>query len=425
VIEEIDRYFERLWPILRSITGPGVRATHDILGELLPLERLEFPTGEKVLDWTIPREWVARQAYVVGPDGRRVIDLARHTLHLLNYSAPFRGRMSRADLDKHLYSLPEMPNAIPYVTSYYAERWGFCLSDAERRALPEGEYEVVVDTELVDGSLTVSHCVLPGQTSREVLISTYTCHPSMANNELSGPLVTAFLYRRLAALPNRRYTYRFVFLPETIGSIAYLSRFGSHLAAHVDAGYVVTCIGDPGHFHYKASRRGNTVADRAARLVLGRIDPEAVFLDFFPHSGADERQYCSPGFNLPVGSIMRTPYARYPQYHTSLDDRSFVTPEALAGSVDAYEAVCRVLEGNKTYENLSPHGEPQLGRRGLYPTVGAARTSAAFVDAMLWVLNSSDGTNDLISVAERSGLEFDVVREAATAAEAAGLLRET
>ncbi len=413
---------DRLWPLLRSLTGEGVRATHDVLGELLPLQRIEVPSGTPVFDWTVPPEWVVHRAFIEAPDGQRIADVREHTLHLVNYSVPFVGTLTRAALDRHLYSLPDAPDAIPYVTSYYAPRWGFCLPDRQRRALPEGDYRVVVDTEMVAGSMTMSEVVLPGETGREVLLSTYTCHPSMANNELSGPLVAAFLYRRLSRWPRRRLSYRFVFTPETIGAIAYLAMRGEHLRARLDAGYVVTCVGDPGAFTFKRSRRGDTLADRAAEAALPRFGP-ARWLDYEP-IGSDERQYGSPGFDLPVASLMRTMYATYPEYHTSTDDRELVTDAALQGSVDAYEAMCRALDrGGASYRNLRPHGEPQLGRRGLYPDVTVGAGNARVADAIFWVLNFSDGGHDLLAIARRSGLPLDALADAAERCAAAGLLR--
>ena len=418
--DQLAGYFRRLFPLHRSITGAGVRATHDILGEILPLERIEVASGTPVFDWTVPPEWVVREAYVVTPDGHRILDVADNNLHLLNYAAPFRGRVDRAELDAHLHSLPDQPDAIPYVTSYYERRWGFCIAESMRRALPEGDYEVVVDTEFMDGALTISEAVLAGTEPDEVLISTYTCHPSMANHELSGPLVAAFLYRRLAAAP-RRLTYRFVFVPETIGSIAYLSLRGEHLKQHLIAGYVVNCLGLEARFTYKRSRRGTTVADRAAIHALTRDGRKADILDFFP-SGSDERQYCSPGFDLPVGSIMRTPYAAFPEYHTSLDGPDRISFEALLGSLDLYFEVCQVLEHNLLYRNLSPYGEPNLGRRGLYPTLGAAVQSSRRIDAMMWLLNLADGTHDLLAIAERSGIDLESLIAAAADCQEAELI---
>lgn len=419
---EIASYFDRLWPILRSITGEGVRRSLAILSELVPLTTIEVPSGSQVFDWTVPPEWVVREAYLVAPDGRRILDVERHNLHLLNYSAPFRGTVSRSELDEHLYSLPEQPDAIPYVTSYYARRWGFCLTHRMREDLPEGDYRVVIDTEFVDGSLTIGEAVLPGRSEREVLISTYTCHPSLANNELSGPLVSAFLYRRLARLETRRLTYRFVFLPETIGSISYLSLRGEHLRAHLDAGYVVTCAGDPGPFTYKRSRRGSSVADRAALHALEHApEDDSRILDFFP-SGSDERQYCSPGFDLPVGSLMRTMYGTYPEYHTSLDDRTFVSFEAMRRTVDLYVEIAAALEANERFVNLHPYGEPQLGKRGLYPSLGTKEGSDR-VMTMMWLLNLADGSRDLLAIAERSGLPIADLAAAARRCVDAGLLR--
>jgi len=422
---EIGSMIDRLWPIMRSIAGPGVRQTFDILGEWMPHERIEIPSGEPVFDWTTPQEWRVREAHVTGPDGRRVIDVADNSLHLVNYATSFRGRLNRAELEAHLYSLPEQPDAIPYVTSYYRPRWGFCLTDRQRRDLPEGDYEVVVDTDHFDGSLTVAEAVLGGSEEGEVFFSSYVCHTAMANNELSGPVALAMLYRRLAAWPKRRLTYRFALTTETVGTIAYLTRRGAHLRDRVTAGYVLTCVGDSGapdrQFTYKRSRRQDSAADKAALHVLRReLGVPFQEVPFMPDNGSDERQYCSPGFDLPVGSLMRTMYGEYPQYHTSLDDRSLVTPEALLGTVDAYERIARLLDANVRYRNLSPYGEPQLGRRNLYATTG--QHADASTSAMLWLLNLSDGTHDLLSIAEHSGHAFPTIAAAAERALAAGLL---
>ena len=416
-------YFDRLWPLLRSLTGEGVRRSHDILGELLPLERFEIPSGTRVFDWTVPKEWVVREAYVVTPGGGRILDVKENNLHLLNYSVPFRGTLTREALDAHLYSLPEKPDAIPYVTSYYAPRWGFCLEHRRRLDLPEGLYEVVVDTAHIDGSLTLGEAVLPGATQHEVLLSTYTCHPSLANNELSGPLVTAFLYRRLAALENRRLTYRFVFVPETIGSLCYLSLRGEHLQRWLEAGYVVTCVGDDGPLTYKRSRMGDTLADRAAEHVLARRGEPASFVEFSPARGSDERQYASPGFNLPVGSLTRTMYGNYPEYHTSLDNRDLISFEAMCDTVEVYYQVLATLDKNRTYRRTLPYGEPQLGRHGLFPTLGTPDKEAS-LSAMLWLLNFSDGAHDLLTIAKRSGYDVDTLSAAAQRCLEAGLITE-
>jgi aminopeptidase-like protein len=421
-LHEIEMLLDRLWPILRSITGEGVRETLAILSEVVPLQRIEVPSATKVFDWTVPPEWVVREAYVLTPSGERILDVRENNLHLLNFSAPFRGTLSRAQLEEHLYSLPDQPHAIPYITSYYERRWGLCISQHQREALPEGDYEVVIDTEHIEGSLSIGEAVLPGEGEGEVLISTYTCHPSLANNELSGPLVAAFLYRRLSRWPVRRLTYRFVFAPETIGAIAYLSLRGEHLCKHLLAGYVVTCVGIEDRFTLKRSRRGDTLADRAALYVLSRLSPAPKVIDFFP-SGSDERQYCSPGFNLPVASVMRTMYGCYPEYHTSLDDRDLISCAALRGSVDVYERILHSLDTNRLYLSQAPFCEPQLSPRGLYGTLGT-RDSAAFTDALLWLLNFADGEHDLLEVAHMSGIDIDELAAAARACAGAGLVSE-
>lgn len=421
----MEALFDRLRPIPRSISGEGVRLTHDILAEVVPLTRIEVPSGAQVFDWQIPEEWNVAEAYLVAPDGRRLLEYAKEPLHLVGYSTPFQGRLSRSELEGHLYSLPDQPTAIPYVTSYYAPRWGFCLAHEERLSLPDGEYEVVVDTRLEPGSLTLSECLLPGETEEEVLLTTYTCHPSMANNELSGPLVAAFLYRRLASLPRRRLSYRFVFGPETIGALAYLQLKGAELKERMVAGYVITCTGGPGGLTYKRTLAGDTVTDRAAEHYLAHLPAEpgrpAGVLGFAP-TGSDERQYNSPGFRLPVGSLMRSRYGTYPEYHTSLDDKAFLDLPAVQRTLDAYFAICGILDANVRVLNTLPYGEPQLGRRGLYPTATVAAQNVAAADAVFWTLCLADGELDLLSIAERSGLPFEAVRNAADKLAAAGVV---
>lgn len=425
-LRRMEALFDRLWPLPRSLTGAGVRASHTMLSEVLPLERIEVESHTPVLDWSVPLEWNVNEAYVIAPDGSRVLDFRINNLHLVGYSEPFRGRLSRAELDQHLYSLPDYPHAIPYVTSYYRRRWGFCLAHELRMALQDGEYQVVVDTELKQGSMTMSECLLPGASEHEVLISSYTCHPSLANNELSGPLLVAFLYQRLARRKLRRLSYRFLFAPETIGAIAYLSLRGDQVVANTVAGYVATCVGGPGGLIYKRCRDAPTLSDRAAEHVIAhsaaREDRPPKVIDFKP-TGSDERQYNSPGYRLPVGSIMRTMYGTYPEYHTSRDDKAFVRLDNVQRTLDVYEEVCLTLDGNGTYLNTSPFGEPQLGRRGLYPDITVASENVGVADAVFWVLNLSDGNVDLLGVAERSGLPFSAIRDAADTLEAAGLLR--
>jgi len=412
--KEIEKYFDRLWPICRSITGKGVRESLAILQEIIPLTVHEIPSGTTVLDWTVPKEWNINEAYIELKNGQRIADFKENNLHIVSYSTPFKGEISYEELKAKVHTIPDMPKAIPYITTYYKERWGFCMSQEQWDALdPNDTFKIHIDTTLEPGSMSYGELVLPGETDEEIFFSTYICHPSMANNELSGPLVTAFLYRQLAQLPKRRYTYRFIFIPETIGAIAYLDKHGAHLQRKMKAGYVVTCVGDPGKFHYKRSRRGNSEADRAAEHFLQHCGSEFHAKDFVP-DGSDERQYCSPGFNLPVGSLMRTSYYLYKEYHTSFDNKDFISFEAMRGTVEAYVQVCRILELNRRYKNLFPYGEPQLGKRGLYPDFVAPGGRRDYLDNLLFLLNFSDGENDLLDIARkrgRSALEFeDIIR---------------
>lgn len=421
-LSELERTFERLWPLNRSLTGDGVRQTHDILGELVPLVRMEIPSGTPVFDWTVPPEWTLNEAFVVDPTGRRILDVAENNLHLVGYSEPFRGVVERHELDQHLHSLPDLPDAIPYVTSYYHRRWGFCISDRARRQLADGPYQVVVDTAFKnDGSMTLSEAVLEGDSPSEVLISTYTCHPSMANNELSGPLVAAFLYRRLAALPRRRLTYRFAFLAETVGAVAYLSLRGEQFRKNLVGGLVATCVGLDAPFLYKRSLGAPSLVDRAVEHVLRELNVAHSVVDFYPW-GSDERQYCSPGFELPVGCLMRGNFFARPEYHTSLDNRELISFRALNETVEVYAAVCLALERNLTYRNRVAHGEPQLGKYGLYPSVGAARTVDQQLKDLLWLLSLANGKRDLIEISARSGATIESLDEAARRCAEAGIL---
>lgn len=406
-------------PYPRSITGNGVRQTLEVVRARVPLQVTEVPTGTAVLDWTVPREWNVREAWIAGPDGQRVLDFAQSNLHLVGYSTPVRARMSLAELRPHLHSLPDRPNLVPYRTSYYVEAWGFCLSDRQLEQLPDGEYDVCIDASLTDGALTYGELLVPGSSADEVLVSTHVCHPSMANDNLSGIALATLLAEHLGSRDSR-YSYRFLFVPGTIGSITWLAR-NQDGADRIVHGLVLTGLGDAGSPTYKRSRRGNAVIDRAAEHVLRSSGQPVNVIDFYPY-GYDERQYCSPGFNLPVGRLGRSPHGEYPEYHTSGDDLSFVHPDSLQDSWDLLVGIIDVLERDGTYLSRNPFGEPQLGRRGLYRSIGAATDRAAAEMALLWVLNLADGAHSLLDVAERSGLTFAAVADAARSLISADLL---
>jgi aminopeptidase-like protein len=418
---EMHGWARDLFPICRSLTGDGVRETLAYLGRLVPkLTVHEVPSGTQAFDWTVPDEWNIRGAYIEDEHGNRIVDFARNNLHVVGYSTPVDEWMTLAELQPHLHSLPEQPGAIPYVTSYYVRRWGFCLPHAQRESLPDGRYHVVIDSTLAPGSLTYGEVILPGAEKKEVLLSTYICHPSMANNELSGPVVTSALARWIASMPERRFTYRIVFVPETIGAIVYISRHLEELRKNVVAGYVVTCVGDDRAYSLLRSRAANSIADRAAKLVLDRHAPDHVEYSYLDR-GSDERQYCSPGVDLPVASIMRTRYNSYPEYHTSLDDLTLVTPTGLEGGFVALSKTIRLIEHNHVYQTTTPC-EPQLGKRGLYPTL-STRGAGYAVRAMTNVLAYSDGTRDLVNLASFIGISADEAIETADKLVSAGLLR--
>ena len=402
-----------LYPLCRSLTGDGIRSTFDLIERAVPLERTEAASGTRVYDWTLPREWNIRGARLTGPGGDVIADFADSNLYVLGYSVPVRGRFSFEELRPHLFTDPERPNVIPYRTSYHNENWGFCLPHAIFERLDGGDYEVAIDATLEDGHVVYAECFLPGESEEEVLVSTYVCHPSLCNDNLSGIVLATALAQHLNGQRLRR-SYRFLFSPATIGPLTWLSRNEERLP-RITAGLVATCVGDPGPFTYKRSRRGNAEIDRAVAAVLGN---EGRLEDFSP-LGTDERQFCSPGFDLPVGVLSRTAPDRFAEYHSSADDLDFVRPDALGESFERYLDVIEVLERNRAYRNLSPKGEPQLGKRGLYRSVGGG----SFTEApLLWVLNLSDSSNDLLAVAERSGIPFGEVADAADALFEAGLL---
>lgn len=408
---------QALYPICRSITGNGVRQTLDLIQEWVPLERIEVPSGTAVFDWEIPNEWNIRDAYIADRQGHRIVDFRASNLHVMSYSVPVRRTMTREELEPHLYSLPDHPDWIPYRTSYYREHWGFCLRHSDREQLGTGPFEVVIDSTLAPGSLTYAECVVPGITDSEALIYTHTCHPSLANDNLTGIAVAVALARAL--LDERpQLTWRFIFGPGTIGSLAWLSRNEQRLE-RVRAGLTVGLLGDSGALTYKRSRRGDCVIDRVARYVLGRLAPSARIVAFEPY-GYDERQFCSPGFDLPVGRLTRSPNGQYPEYHTSADNLDFVQPACLAESIRVLANMIAVIDENRRLRNLSPKGEPRLGKRGLYGSIGGS-APGAFEHALLWVLSLSDGKHDLLAIAERSGLDFELLGRAATALESAGL----
>jgi aminopeptidase-like protein len=418
---EMHRLIADLYPICRSITGDGIRRTLHLVQRHIPLTIHEVPSGTKVFDWTVPKEWNIRDAYIKNAKGERIVDFNKSNLHVVGYSVPVKRKVPLKELQEHIFTLPNCPDWIPYRTSYYKETWGFCLSHRQWSALQEEEYEVCIESSLEDGHLTYGELYLQGETTDEVLISCHTCHPSLCNDNLSGIALATFLAKALSSA-SRRYSYRFLFIPGTIGSITWLC-LNESKAAQIKHGLVVTGVGDPGKSVYKKSRRGDAEIDKAFAHVLQHSGRDYEIIDFFPY-GYDERQYCSPGFNLPVGCIMRTPHGEYPEYHTSGDNLRFVQPQYLEESFTHCLKTLFLLERNKCYVNQNPRCEPQLGRRGLYREIGGHAESAKREMAMLWVLNLSDGNHPLLDIAERSNTPFDEIYEAAKVLVDHGLLKE-
>jgi len=411
-LQNMNTLFDRLFPLLRSITGEGLRETLSILGEYMPLEVESVASGTKVYDWTIPKEWILREAWIKDETGQDIINVSQCNLHVLNYSEPIDQWLSLEELKQHVYTIPHLPKAIPYVTSYYKERWGFCMSHEQLCALPEGNYHVYIDSEKIDGALHYGQAILPGRTSKEILISTYVCHPSMANNELSGPVVATFLYNRIKNWPDREFTYRFVFHPETIGSIAFLHAYGEHLKKHVYSGCVLTCLGGKDKpLNYKKARDNQAPLNELMNYLVSHEKQDYNIREFTPLYGSDERQFCSPGFNLPIGQFSRMVYGQYQGYHNSLDTKEVMTIEALLQSVDEIEEILRLQELNGVYVNLKPYGEPMLSQYDLYPDINSPTswkdTSKLVIDnrqmlnQILMTLNYSDGEHTLIDIARK------------------------
>ena len=407
----MDMYalIEELFPICRSITGNGVRQSLQVLQHIVPISLHEVPTGTQVFDWTVPKEWNIRDAYIKTIRGERVVDFHNSNLHVVNYSIPIRTRMRLAELRNHIFTLPDNPDWIPYRTSYYCEDWGFCLSHRQLGSLTDEEYEVCIDSTLEPGHLTYGEFRIQGSTDEEVLISCHSCHPSLCNDNLSGMTVAAKLAQRLTGV-SLRYSYRFLWAPGTIGAITWLAR-NEPVLPRIKHGLVLSCVGDPGRFTYKRSRIGNAEIDRVVEHVLRHCGNDFDVLDFTPY-GYDERQYCSPGINLPVGCFMRTPNGKFSQYHTSADDLTLVTPSALAESLYQLLTILQVLEENQRFVNLNPKCEPQLGKRGLYRAMGGT-SSTNLEDAILWVLSFSDGAHSLLDIADKSGIDFAHLHDAA------------
>ena len=411
-----------LFPLCRSITGEGTRATlRRIQQEIPQMSIQEVQSGTKVFDWTIPNEWKIEEAFIEDSAGNRIVDFKNNNLHVVGYSIPVDEWIALEELNKHLYSLPEHPDWIPYVTSYYKERWGFCLTHNQRQALPNGNYHVVIKSKLFKGNLTYGELLIPGESEKEVFLSTYVCHPSMANNELSGPMVQLELAKWILEQKDRKYSYRLIWIPETIGAITYLSRNLPIMKDRVIAGYNLTCVGDERAISYISSKYGETLADKAAQNVLHFLAPDYCSYDYL-HRGSDERQYNAPGVDLPVCSICCSKFHEYPEYHTSADNMDFISPKGLQKAFDIYKEVIRTIEYNTKYR-INCYCEPQLGPRGLYPTESFNRSSITVKDMMDFIAYA-DGTQDLILISNRINVPVTRLHEIALKLKKAELLSE-
>ncbi|QTH71033.1 DUF4910 domain-containing protein [Pseudoalteromonas xiamenensis] len=421
--------FDELYPILRSITGPGLRQSYDIFSRYMPLEQESFKSGTNIYDWTVPKEWHCTSATLVGPNGDIVADMQRSNIEVINYSAPFKGKIELEDLMPHLHSIPSRPTVIPYVTSYYQPRWGFCVPDSVKNSLMPGTYSVDIDSQFIDGALDLVHCVLPGMSEQEILITSYLCHPSLANNELSGPLVLLGLFKRLEALPNRRYTYRFVLNPESIGALAYLSKYGEYLKSNVVAGMVLNCMGGDGdHLEYKLSRNENSILDRFLKYKF-KDQASSTLVSFTPLKGSDERQYCSPGFQIPICNVSRNFHIRgCDKYHTSLDNKHYMDIDKIISAIGEVFNIIVEVDSIATFESQCPFGEPNLGRRGLYPTLSHIHSEnqekVELFNNIKLLLNFADGCTDTLTVAERFGMDVAELSNAICELEAHKLIKQ-
>lgn len=420
--ESLYSLIEDLYPICRSITGEGVRQTLQIIQQHIPLEIHELPTGTRVFDWTIPKEWNIKKAWIKNSTGEKLVDFSRSNLHVLNYSIPVDKVVSLEELKEHLYTLPDQPDLVPHKTSYYKEQWGFCLTHNQFMSLEEDSYHVYIDSSLRDGRLTYGELYIKGKIADEVLVSTHTCHPSLCNDNLSGISVAVHLAEQLLQEPHLKYSYRFLFIPATIGSIAWLAQNEDNIN-RIKYGLVLSCLGDEGEtMTYKKSRQGNAVIDQIVEQVLDDSGQKYEIRDFIPY-GYDERQFCSPAFDLPVGLLMRTPHGEFPEYHTSADNLDFVKPDKLADSLEKIKRIVSVIESNRTYLNQNPKCEPNLGKRGLYKLTGGNTNFEINQLAILWVLNLSDGDHSLLDIARRANMSFKTIKEAADALEHVQLLK--
>jgi aminopeptidase-like protein len=409
--DQIEAYFDRLWPICRSITGNGLRESFSILSELIPFQLSEIPTNTNVLDWTIPEEWNIEEAFIIDPLGNRIVDVKENNLHIVNYSIPFEGIVEWDELVNHLHYKEDLPDAIPYVTSYYKRKWGFCLSYNQYKNLQKsGEYKVVIKSTLTQGSLTFGDILLKGNSQKEIMFSSYLCHPSMANNELSGPLTLAFLYRELSKRENLKYSYRFILAPETIGALAYLSENGEHLKENLLAGMVLTCCGDRAHLAIKKGREENTIANR---LIIAALKNQfsTLRVDEFEPYGSDERQFCSPGFNLPVTTLYRSKYSEYKEYHTSLDNKEFICFEAMQENVTSLLKVIDDIENSQIYCRTNPYGEPNMGKRNLYEDLGVNANHSERLHLRMLLLNYCDGKHELDYLIDKFNLSKQIVEQ--------------